>query len=510
MPAPVRLLTLLTLIAALEALPQPRVRETIDVRIIEVDVIVTDAAGQRVHGLTAVDFEAFEDRKRQEITNFTEYRAHTRDEILDAASPLPAREPHSLLVLVDSLPREGLVRRNTLESVQALIARTVAGGDRVGLVFWEPVLERATTIVELTENRDDVARAIESWVRGGSTPAAPDDSEIVKAFFERGARATAVKGGGIVVAGEMAASDRFAATADLIRLRRKTAAMRQIVASLGTGAGKKTVLYVSNGFSLPSNPQARQSAIAMLEDLAKAANAAGVTFYAAHPATPETTDISDLSRRADALSRLTEPTGGRLELGLSSPSTVGRQIEEDRNTYYSLAYRARSDDRDRERRIRVKTKNPAYRVRVRDSIVEKSNETMARDALLARLFTGNERNDVEFAIREDPPRESSRGRWLLPLVITIAAAQLRFEPEGRDQVALLKILIVAANGVAEVTNIHEDTLRVVAGKDSPAGLVKYSVTILGDRRGSQLSIGVFDVRTGLVGVRTLDNRNRLP
>ena len=44
--------------------------ETLEVRVIDVDVIVTDRSGKPVTGLTRGDFELFENGKRKEITNF--------------------------------------------------------------------------------------------------------------------------------------------------------------------------------------------------------------------------------------------------------------------------------------------------------------------------------------------------------------------------------------------------------------------------------------------------------
>ena len=55
----------------------PRAGETIEVSIVDFDVIVTDKNGARVHGLTRDDFEVFEDKKPQTITNFAAYEGAT-------------------------------------------------------------------------------------------------------------------------------------------------------------------------------------------------------------------------------------------------------------------------------------------------------------------------------------------------------------------------------------------------------------------------------------------------
>src|SRR5258705_3057359 len=57
--------------------PRSPVFESIDVRVVNVDVVVTDGDGKRVLGLTKDDFELFEEKKPQSITNFSEIRLGT-------------------------------------------------------------------------------------------------------------------------------------------------------------------------------------------------------------------------------------------------------------------------------------------------------------------------------------------------------------------------------------------------------------------------------------------------
>lgn len=504
--------TALLLLLSFGIVAQPRFGERIDVKLIEIDVVVTDADGNRIYGLTADDFEVFEGRARQDITNFTEYRGIGGNSTGDESYTQPILEPHTLLVMIDWLPREGFVRSSVFASLDALLTKLMRGGDRLGLVFWAPGLERATTIIEPSSNREAVTSAIRALAgtTNATANAAAGSTDAIEQFLEEAARASKGKGADFDLPGHKATSDRVAAEMQLLQFRRKTAAMTKLVASLAAGPGKKSFLYVSHSFALPASPGTRLTALGMLEELTKAANAAGVTFYAVRPATSDAEDGGplDLDRHLDALTRLTKPTGGLLDFGLRSVATLGVRIAEDRDSYYSIAYRARSDGRDRERRILVRAKSSPYHVRARKSVVEKSNETIAREMLMARLFGADGGNDLDFTIEQGAPRGASRGRWLIPLVLKIPADQLQFAQDGRDQVALLKILIVAGNGISEVTNVNEDDLRVVAGKQTRGGVVKYSVELLADRRGSQVSIGVFDRRTGLLGTRTIDNRNR--
>jgi hypothetical protein len=72
----------------------------------------------------------------------------------------------------------------------------------------------------------------------------------------------------------------------------------------------------------------------------------------------------------------------------------------------------------------------------------------------------------------------------------------------------VKILIVAANGLAEVKNVTEDDLRVVAGTNDRGGFVQYSADLLVDQNGREISVGVYDRRSGLLGIRTFEIRPR--
>src|SRR5438132_14139977 len=99
-----------TILCTHAAAQVPRLNQKIEISIVNVDVFVTDKAGQRVHGLTKDDFEIFEDGKLQTITNFTEYAGvsvgaaapgHT-----EAAEAAAATQKRTIILFVDrfSLP----------------------------------------------------------------------------------------------------------------------------------------------------------------------------------------------------------------------------------------------------------------------------------------------------------------------------------------------------------------------------------------------------------------------
>lgn len=494
-------------------------------RLIEVDAVVTDREGHRVYGLTADDFEIYEGRAKQAITNFSEYRATPEGPEASpttapaAPTPTRSREPHSLLVLLDSLPQKDFVRQKVFQQVEQMLAATIHDGDRVSVVLWNGGYERIRTIVDSSDSalvlssvRDFAARMKDDIGPDPHRDGAQEASAYAK-HPEIAARDVIPGFGGSTTISQDLEDERA-----IMLFHRKTAAIARLVTNLGARPGRKALVYVSHRFKLEGE-QSKIASKRYLDEITAAANANGVVFYAARPFMPD--DMPDASNSSEtfvdaddwmlnggALQRLTDSTGGLLEYARSSVGVLAPQIAEDLESYYSIAYQAKSDGGDRVRNITVKTKNPAYHVRTRTKVVEKSQATKAKEAVVSRLFVDEGANDIQFEVHQGPLKRTSGNRWLLPIFVKVPASQLQFADERGKRTAHAGVLIASANGVAEVTPVTESELRIVDPQDLDHGFVTYSVEILGDKRGSNVSIGVVDRRTGAIGVRTIDNRNR--
>src|SRR5258705_6814243 len=79
---------LLPLLAAAQQKQQiPALGETIEVSLVNLDVFVTDKAGNRVRGLKKDDFEILENGVKQPITNFAEFNPQSTLTIETPATP---------------------------------------------------------------------------------------------------------------------------------------------------------------------------------------------------------------------------------------------------------------------------------------------------------------------------------------------------------------------------------------------------------------------------------------
>ena len=540
-----------TLCALLLAVPlslfaQSKFGEKIEVKLIEVDAVVTDAKGNRVYGLTADDFLLFEGKKQQEISNFSEYRspeakANVAQTQPPAGSEVKAavipREPHSIMVLIDALPRRRLIRERAMKDLEQVLDRTLQQGDRASVIAWSSGYERPATVQEPTNDLDAIRQAIHR-IAGTVTAAEQvnlSDTTGTETFLKEAELLGGVNGIAVDAATQKQVTQRFGAEQDLLLLRRKCASMQRLISTLAAQPGKKSFIYVSQTFMMPdegdegASAGARTQGLEIIERLVKQANASSVTVYAVRPYLYSPDDDDTISSHdtsidsvdaarskgfrghnlsTEALQYLTLPTGGAFGTGPDSVANVGATIAEDLESYYSLAYRARSDGGDHERKITVRTKDPAYTVRNRRSFIEKSNETTARDSLIDHLFSNEGANDLAFDVAEAPVQRAGRNRWLLPIELKIPTSQLQYVDDKGQRVAHVKILIAAAFGVSEITPVTDQTLRIVAREDDRGGYITYETKILGDNRGSKVSIGVFDMASGLAGYRTIDTRER--
>src|SRR5205085_2227636 len=133
-----RRLASLSLLLALSARAQEKLVESIEVHVVNVDVVVTDRAGNRVPGLTKNDFELFENGKPQSITNFYEVRPDEVDAphmtSLTPAGPVASDTPspearaRHIVVFIDDYSVEPRTRAQLLASLHKFVAQELREG----------------------------------------------------------------------------------------------------------------------------------------------------------------------------------------------------------------------------------------------------------------------------------------------------------------------------------------------------------------------------------------------
>ncbi|HET7706445.1 MAG TPA: VWA domain-containing protein, partial [Thermoanaerobaculia bacterium] len=285
---------------------QPALREKLEVRLIEVDAVVTDKEGNPVIGLGPDDFELYENRKRQTISNFSEYRETEETRASEAVSATtPARpEPRTIVFLIDTLQLRGNPRKSLFDSLRSLTARIMREGDRAHVLQWHDVGGISILAPQTTE-RTDIERALttaETKVEG-RVPEGPSIEEQA-AWFRSLAETAGTPEAAAAAEAHIETSVRHGAEQDYAVMRRKTAAIQRILSSLTDSNRRTTFIYVSDNFPLIAGQrfflgqrpadgsfagqQPANSTQHMLEAIVRSANAHGIVFYALRPEIPNT------------------------------------------------------------------------------------------------------------------------------------------------------------------------------------------------------------------------------
>jgi VWFA-related protein len=151
-----RVASILFLFVALTVVAQERttstLTETIEVQLTNLDVIVTDAQGKHVTGLTKDDFEVIEDGRARQITNLAEYRRVS----MEAVQPVPRR----ILVVIDNRTIAFSARKKTIAAVLGQIDQLLSTPeDRLMLVT---IAGTSKVRTGWTADRTEIAAALEN------------------------------------------------------------------------------------------------------------------------------------------------------------------------------------------------------------------------------------------------------------------------------------------------------------------------------------------------------------
>jgi VWFA-related protein len=148
---------------------QEKLAETIEVHVVNVDVVVTDRAGNPVPGLTKDDFEVLEDGKPQPITNFYEVRPDTTTVTVSAAPGAPAKAATAVApddirarrfaICLDNYSLEPIQRNSILAALRKFVDANMKPGDEMSLMLWARKLE---TVTPLTNSKAEILRGIDS------------------------------------------------------------------------------------------------------------------------------------------------------------------------------------------------------------------------------------------------------------------------------------------------------------------------------------------------------------
>src|SRR5436190_52053 len=449
----------LALIVAIVALPlaaqknppepaQPKLVESIDIRVIDVDVIVTDRKGNPVTGLTKDDFEVYENGTKKVVTNFYEVEGTKAKNVAVEVPGQPAAEPSN-----DQL-NENLKRR---------------------IIFYVDNLSLAPF------NRNRVFQQMKEFVQKVMRPG----DEAMMATYNRSMKILVLTSEGFPM---QPGREAFYMIDEMQRTK-------------GWGVGStmlETVSYDASNLIQSVAKTANANDITMYT--IHAAGLVGGTDMSAEYSNPTSTTVTQAAstNSMESMQLMADMTGGLASVQSNNFAAAFQRIQRDLDSYYSLGYRAGTERVDRQRYLSVKLKNRKdLIVRSRQTFVEKSVYAEMSDRVVANLLYRVKENDLGILTRLGQAIPTGDGYFKVPVDVQIPMAKLALLPQGESEYAGgFDIYVVVANKDNDMSDVarkgHQihvpnDQMKTTSGK-----FYTYTLELLTEPGLNKISIGVVD------------------
>jgi len=518
----------------------PRAGETIEVSIVNLEVVVTDKHGQRVHGLTKDDFEVFEDGKPQPISNFAAYTTQPASTVLDSKTGVslpataPKRQRRTIAVFIEAfrLPENKVAPIFT--SLKHALQDVIAPGDAVLIASWNlrtvVRLDYTDDLATIDATLDKIAKESAGGVFDPLTTYQGQIEELQQWFTESAAAAAAhnlpVDAGAVEWATDTEAQS--AALSERVHMREKAQAINSLISTMSNDDGRKALIMVTRRFShiaggeyffvggrsgLEGMLEQQRNATYDIRDMIKnTANAHNVTIYALYPPGLEYSNISTAQLRnhpapyasglenrillneLDALKDLTDSTGGTTSWGTVNIVDDLPRLRDDFEDYYSLAYRVGARNDNRARHVAVKTKNSAYVVRTRKEFMEKNDDGRVRDQVIASLFRDPAPGGIEVTATIGKAEQKEKHHFTLPVSVRMPVNAFMTSQDGNASKGAFTVYIATGRYVGETSEITKHTIpfTVADVQQAKDGYFTYDFTLMSDFATNRLAIGVYD------------------
>jgi VWFA-related protein len=520
----------------------PKLVENIDVRIINVDVVVTDKKGNVITGLSRGDFEIFENGIPKPISNFyaieggrpTEVEPPAPAPTATSTAPAPAREelPDNLkrriIFYIDNLSMAPFNRNRVFKSMKEFAKSTMRPGDEAMIATFNRSMK---VRVPFTRDPIQIEQMLDS-IAGESAMGTSNTSER-KQVQDRIKETDSYD--------EALASARAYAQSVEHDLRQSAESLSGLMTTLAGVEGKKVLVLASEGFPMQPGRELFQyidevanqknwrfsgtilegmsfDSTSLIQSVARTANANGITMYTVHAAglsggsemsaenaTPTPVSVSQaiISNTTDSMRLMADMTGGLASIQTNNFAQAFRNIERDLSTYYSLGYRASTERVDRQRQLTVRVKNKNYVARSRQTFVEKSTFAEMNDKVIANLLYKTKQNDLKILVRLGTPVETDE-LYRVPLEIQIPMDSLTLLPQGDDQyVGGFDVYVAVANKDGDMSDVsrksHQIRVPTTDLARSRGKYYAYSIELLMEKGLNRISIGVVDNVTNVNG-----------
>ncbi len=509
--------------------PAPFV-EKIDVRVINIDVVVTDRKGKRITGLTKDDFEIYQNGLPKAISNFYEVLAEKKPApapgtVAPAPAPkaadIPDNQRRRMILYIDNLSLAPFNRNRVFKEMKKFVDTAMRPGDEAMIATFNKSIK-----VRLPFTRDtvQVTQMLDS-IMGESalgTSAISESRDTIKRIQDAQGVDEALG-----IARQYAESIQH-------DNRQNVEAINALMATVAGLEGKKVLVLTTEGFQIQpgremfyavdeaGHQKGWPSSGSMLEgmafdnsnliqSIARTANANNITLYTIHAgglgagqannmadmdrATPYSVTSQALSNSTESLQMMADMTGGLYSINSNNFAQMFQRISDDLDSYYSLGYRADTERVDRQRNLEVRTKNKNYIARARQTFVEKSSFADMSDRVVANLLYRTKANDLNILARINSPVPAD-DLFKIPVEIHIPMERLTLLPQGELYAGGFTVFVVVGNKDGDMSEVQHQQAEIRVPANEFAKIkgkyYTYTLDLLVEPGLNNISIGVVD------------------
>ena len=501
--------------------------DTVDVQVVNVDVVVTDKRGRPVTDLRRGDFEIYEDREPVEISHFVAPYPLPQGKVDRAVNPVNQEttdtpeealgEALSLVLFIDNTRLDLRGRKVMARTVRSFLAEDLPPATRFMLLSYNGYL---SVRQPFTEDSGALIARLEETTRGRTQ--AGEEVRKRREIADRLAQITrdldVAQRTGDQNQLSRIESDRAALEAEMEAqeaessqsIRKTLEDLALLVQSLGGIEGRKALIYIGDGLAFSGGralsagleKAAHPSTFAaphdggqkndlgipyLFRDLTRGANANRVTFYTVTPPMYEQvndvtsegagldvrTAIQDraISDVKEAVCMMSNTTGGRCQVGGTRPALLFDKTRADFDAAYSLGFTPSHPGDGDFHRIQVKVTRPGLRVRHREGYVDQSPEDRLRDRLSAALLFDAHANPLAMEIEFEKEEALDRGLHLVHLRVKVPVSRLALVPtsDPATRASRLKLLMTTMDERSRTTGVQEVPLSFQVAEERLEG-----------------------------------------
>jgi VWFA-related protein len=509
--------------------PGPLFGETIEVRVVNVEAVVTDKQGNRVPDLKPEDFRLKVDGKPVKIDYFNEVRGGQAIAPAPGAAPtvpgLPDLAPGSpvgtsYLVFIDDYFSVGPLRDQVLRSLRDDLAR-LGPEDRMALVAFDG--RHLNLLSSWSSSSRDLARAIEREI---GSPAHGLERQAELRNFRASAAPRPTAGVDPVVAsrngfaGTQLNIEERAYVSELgAQLERAVSAATSTLRGFASPPGRKVMLllaggwpfspaeYAVNDISRPIIEHDVPNGDVILRPLVETANRLGYTLYPVDVPGIETNAVSAQStaprspsagfglreqEHEGSLTYLAKETGGKALLNSLRIASL-EHVEADTRSYYWLGFTPNWEGNDKQHAIKLEVLRPGLSVRTRDSFLDRSRKAEVSMMVESVMLFGNPPGSPAMPLQLGKPVRKGRHEMEVPFTLAIPTDAFTTVPLNGKYASEVELRVAAQDERGNRSDIPVVPLQLSSDKAPAKGhFVRFQNKVTLRRTKQHLIFALFD------------------